>query len=31
MIEMKGHNMKITETELEAARHYLQQQLETNS
>ena len=25
------HNMKITESELEAARHYLQQQLETHS
>lgn len=28
---MKEHNMKITETELEAARHYLHQQLETHS
>jgi hypothetical protein len=28
---MKEHNIKITETELEAACHYLQQQLDTHS
>jgi hypothetical protein len=31
VIKMKKHEMKITETELEAARHYLQQQLETHT
>ncbi len=31
VIKMKKHDMKITETELEAARHYLQQQLETHT
>ena len=28
---MTKHNIKITESELEAARHYLQQQLETHA
>jgi hypothetical protein len=28
---MKEHNLKITDTELQAARHYLQQQLETHT
>jgi hypothetical protein len=31
VIEMKKHNIKITDTELEAACHYLQQQLETHT
>jgi hypothetical protein len=30
-IEMNRNSIRITETELEAARHYLQQQLETHS
>jgi hypothetical protein len=31
VIEMKKHNTKITDTKLEAACHYLQQQLETHT
>jgi len=31
IVGIKEHHMKITETELDAARHYLQQQLETHS